>query len=82
MLLNSAVCVDHVDSSRGIPTCLKQYTLVVVLRLLRDLLQVLGPTCDKFCIPDFDLRKGNFNVLLQERVATPLSPIVQKTLLK
>ena len=82
MFLNSAVCVDHLDSSRGIPTCLKQHTLVVVLRLLRGLLQVLGPTCDKFCIPNFDLRKGNFNVLLQERVATPLSPTGQKTLLK
>ena len=78
MFLNSAVCVDHLDSSRGIPTCLKQHTLVVVLSLL----QVLGPTCDKFCIPNFDLRKGNFNVLLQERVATPLSPTGQKTLLK
>ena len=53
-------------------SCLKQFTLVAVLRLLGSLFQVLGPTYDKLCIPNFNLRDGNFNFLLQERVATPL----------
>ena len=51
---------------------LKAITLVAVLRLLGSLLQVLGPTYDKLFIPNFDIRKGNFNLLLQERVASPL----------
>ena len=63
-------------------SCLKQFNLKVVLRLLGSLFQVLSPTYDKLCIPNFDLRKGNFNFLLQERVATPLSPTGQKTKFK
>ena len=41
------------------------------LKMIGSLFQVLGPTYDKLCIPNFDLRDGNFNFLLQERVATP-----------
>ena len=63
-------------------SCLKEFTLVAVLRLLGSLFQVLGPKYDKLCIRNLDLQKGNFNFLLQERVATPLSSIGQKTLLK
>ena len=63
-------------------SCLKQFTLVAVLRLLGSLFQVLGPTYHTLCIPNADLRKGNFNFLLQQRVATPLSSTGQKTSLK
>ena len=63
-------------------SCLKQFTLVVVLRLLGSLFQVLGSTYDKLCIPNFDLRKGNFIFLLQQSVATPLSSTGQKSSLK
>ena len=56
--------------------------LVAVLRLLGSLFQVLGPTYDKLCIPNFDLRDGNFNFLLQQHVATSLSSTGQKTSLK
>ena len=59
--------------------CLKQLMLVVVLRLLGSLFQVLGPTYDRLCIPNFDLPKGNFNFLLQQPVATPLSSTGQKS---
>ena len=41
-------------------SCVIQFTLVAVLRLLGSLCQVLGPTYDRLCIPNFDLRKGNF----------------------
>ena len=50
-----------------------------ILRLLGNLFQVLGPTYNKLCILNFDLRKSNFNFLLQERVAIPLSSPGQKT---
>ena len=50
--------------------CAVEFTLVVVLRLLGNLFQVLGPTYDKLYFPNFDLRKGNLIFLLQERVAT------------
>ena len=62
-------------------SCLKQFTLVAVLRLLGSLFKVLGPTCDKLCIPNsnFDLQKGNFSFLSQQHVATPLSSTGQKT---
>ena len=53
--------------------------LVAVLRLLGSLLEVLGPTFDRLCIPNVDLRKGNFKFLLQQRVATPLPSTGQKT---
>ena len=62
--------------------CLKEFTLVAVLRLLGSLFQVLGPTYNRLCMPNFDLRKGNFNFLLQQQVATPLLSIGQKTSLK
>ena len=42
--------------------CLKQFMLVAVLRLLRSLFQVLGPT--------FDLWEANFNFLLQQLMST------------
>ena len=29
--------------------------------LLASLFQELGSICDRLCIPNFDLRKGNFN---------------------
>ena len=54
-------------------SCLKQFTLVAVLRLFGSLLKVLGRMYDRLCIPNFDLRKGNLNFLLQHDVATPLS---------
>ena len=60
-------------------SCFKKFTMVAVLMLLGSLFQVLGPTYDKLCIPNFDLRKDNFNFFLQERAATPLSPTGQKT---
>ena len=41
--------------------------LVAVLRLLETLFQVLGPTHDKLCTPNFDLPKDNFDILLQDR---------------
>ena len=41
-------------------SCLKQFTLVAVLRLLGSLFQVLGPTYKRLCIPNLDLRKGPF----------------------
>ena len=53
--------------------------LVAILTSLGSLFQVLGPTYDKVCISNFDLRKGSFNFLLQERVTTPLSSRGQKT---
>ena len=56
--------------------------LVTVLRLLGSLFQVLGPTYNRLCMPSFDLRKGNFNFLLQQQVATSLLSIGQKTSLK
>ena len=56
--------------------------LVVGLRLLGSLFQVLGPTYDKLCIPNFGLRKVNFSFLLQEHVDAPLLSAVYKTLLK
>ena len=56
--------------------------LVAVLRLLGSLFQVLGPTYNRLCMPNFDLRKGNFNFLLQQQVATSLLSIGQKTSLK
>ena len=52
------------------------------LRLLGSFFQVLGPTYDKLCIPNFNLQKGNFNFVLQKRMATPLLSTGQKTLLK
>ena len=51
--------------------CLKQFTLLVVLRLLWSLFQVQGPIYDKLCIPNFRLCEGNFNFLLQEGVPNP-----------
>ena len=63
-------------------SCLKQFMPVAILRLLGSLFQVLGPTHDKLCIPNFDLQKGNFNFLLQQHEATPLSSTGQKTSLK
>ena len=42
-------------------SCLKQFTLAAVLRLLGSLFKVLDPKYDKLCIPNFDLLKGNFN---------------------
>ena len=63
-------------------SCLKQFPLIAVLSLLGSLFQVLGPTYDKPCIPNFELRRGNFSFLLQERVDTPLSSTGQKTSLK
>ena len=62
--------------------CLKQFMLVLVVRLLGSLFQVLGPTYDRLSIPYFDLRKGNFNFLLQQCIATLLSSTGQKTSLK
>ena len=35
--------------------------LLLVLRLLRSLFEVLDPIDNKLCIPNFDLRKGNFS---------------------
>ena len=61
---------------------LKQFTLVAVLRLLESLSQVLGSMYDRLCITSFDLRKGSFNFLLQQRIATPVSSPGQKTSLK
>ena len=58
--------------------CLKQFTLVN----FGISFYVLGLTYDKLYIPNFDLRKGNFNFLLQECVDTPLSLIGHKTPLK
>ena len=52
------------------------------LRLLGSLLQVLNPTYNRLCIPNFELQKGNFDFLLQQFVATPLSSTGQKTSLK
>ena len=57
---------------------LQQFTLVVVLRLLRSLFLVLGPTCNLW-IPNLNLQKVNFNFLLQQHAATPLSSIRWKT---
>ena len=62
--------------------CLKQFTLAAVLRLLGSLFQVLGPTKDRLYIPNFVLRKGNFNFLLHQRVVIPLSSTGQKISLK
>ena len=56
--------------------------MIAVLRLLESLFQVLGPTYDKLCIRNFDLRKGNFHFLLQQRVAAPLLSEEQKISLK
>ena len=53
-----------------------------VLEVIGSLFQVLGPTSDRLCIHNFDLRKGNFNFLLRQRVATPLLSMWQKTPLK
>ena len=61
---------------------IKQFTLVAALRLLGSLFQVLGPMYDRLCIHNFDLRKDNFKVLLQQRVSAPLSSTGQKTSLK
>ena len=63
-------------------SCLKQFALAVGSMLLGSLFQVLGPTYDSLCIPEFGLQIGNFNFLLQKRVATPLSSTRQKTSLK
>ena len=52
------------------------------LKVIGEFVQVLGPTYQTLCIPNADLRKGNFNFLLQQRVATPLSSTGQKTSLK
>lgn len=52
-------------------SCLKQFELVAVLRLLGSLFEVLGPTYDKLWFLNFTLQKGNFKFLLQEYVATP-----------
>ena len=60
-------------------SCLKYFTLKAILRVLGSLCQVLNPTYDKLGIPNFDLRKGSFNFLIQVRVATPLSSTGQKT---
>ena len=51
-------------------SCFKPFTLVTVLLVtaLGSLFQVLGPTYDKLFNPNFVLRKGNFNFLLQVRV--------------
>ena len=61
---------------------LKQFTLVAVLNLLGSLFQILGPTYNKLCIPNFDLQKGYFIFLLKQHVTTPLSSTRQKTSLK
>ena len=53
-------------------------TPVADFKLSGRLFQVLGPTKDKFWIPQFVFRKRSFNVLLEERVITPFSPIGQK----
>ena len=63
-------------------SCLKQLTLVVVLMFLGSLFQVLGTAYNKLCIPIFNLQKGNFNFLLQQRLTIPLSSTWQKTSLK
>ena len=41
------------------------------LKVVGGLFQVLGCIDDNFCISNFDLRKGNFDFLLQEQVVTP-----------
>ena len=45
--------------------CLKQFTLVAILKLLGSLFQAQGPTYGKLYIPNFNLQKGNFDFLLQ-----------------
>ena len=47
--------------------CLRQFTLVVVARLMGSLFQVLGPPYDKLCTPNFDLREGKSAWLLHYR---------------
>ena len=61
---------------------LKQFMMIAVLRLLESLFQLLGPTYDELFIRNFDLRKGNFYFLLQQRVAAPLLSTEQKISLK
>ena len=63
-------------------SCLKCFTLKAILRVLGSLCQVVNPTYDKLGIPNFDLRKGSFNFLIQVRVATLLSSKGQKTTFK
>ena len=46
-------------------SCLKQFTLVAILKLLGSLFPAQGPTYDKLYIPNFNLQKGNFNFSLQ-----------------
>ena len=62
--------------------CLKEFRLVGPLMLLGSLFQVLSPTYDKLCTPNFDLQKDNLNFLLKQRVATPLSLTGQKTVVR
>ena len=52
------------------------------LKVIGEFVQVLFPTYDKICLSNFDLQKGNFNFLLQQRIATPLSSTGQKSSLK
>ena len=40
---------------------LKQFMLLLVLRLFWSLFEVLGPIDNRLCIPNFDLRKDNFS---------------------
>ena len=62
--------------------CLKQLTLLVVLRLLGSLFQVLNPTYGKLCIPNFAFPKLISIFWLKGLVATPLSSTGHKTSLK
>ena len=48
-------------------SCLKQVTLVAVLRLMGSLFQLLGPTYDKLYFPSFDLQKVNFSFFTRVR---------------
>ena len=56
--------------------------LVAILRLLGSLFEVLGPTYNRLCIPNFVSQKGNLSFLLQQHVAIPLSSTGQKISLK
>ena len=47
-------------------SCLKQFTLVWVLRLLGSLFQALGPTYDKAGIPNLDLQKGGYPFIVSK----------------
>ena len=65
--VNTALVLINFLRKYFLISCLKQFTLIAVLTLLTSLFQVLGSIYDRLCIPNFDLRKGNFNFSLQER---------------